>query len=116
MHPPGAPLAIPARLIFTRASWHPPRRAAAAAPHGGHAVPSGGAAGITVRGDLGSTSTFRPDVLLSLSGRAPSARTLLPVDAKYKRYDRYGVGAGDVHQLVPRDDTKELWPLAAQRG
>ena len=72
----------------------------AAAPHGGHVVPSGGATGITVRGDLGSTSTFRPDVLLSLPGRAPSARTLLPVDAKYKRYDRYGVGAGDVHQLL----------------
>ncbi|WP_156727766.1 McrC family protein [Streptomyces apocyni] len=72
----------------------------AAAPHGGHTVPSSGATGITVRGDLGSTSTFRPDVLLSLPGRAPSARTLLPVDAKYKRYDRYGVGAGDVHQLL----------------
>ncbi|MGW4028315.1 McrC family protein [Streptomyces sp. NPDC004838] len=72
----------------------------AAAPLGGHTVPSGGATGITVRGDLGSTSTFRPDVLLSLPGHAPSARTLLPVDAKYKRYDLYGIGAADVHQLL----------------
>ncbi|MFI1566411.1 McrC family protein [Streptomyces sp. NPDC020490] len=72
----------------------------AAAPHGGHAVPSSGATGITVRGDLGNTSAFRPDVLLSLPGRDSAARTLLPVDAKYKRYDRYGVGAGDIHQLL----------------
>jgi len=72
----------------------------AAAPKGGRAIPISGATGITVRGDLGSTSTFRPDVLLSIPGRDPSARTLLPVDAKYKRYDRYGVGAADVHQLL----------------
>ncbi|WP_432137734.1 McrC family protein [Streptomyces sp. bgisy154] len=75
--------------------------AEAAAPRGGHRVPSGGATGITVRGDLGSSSAFRPDVLLSLPRPDDaSARTLLPVDAKYKRYDRYGVGAGDVHQLL----------------
>ncbi|MFJ6984298.1 MULTISPECIES: McrC family protein [unclassified Streptomyces] len=72
----------------------------AAAPHGGHTVPGGGARAITVRGDLGSTSAFRPDVLLSLPGRAPSPRALLPVDAKYKRYDRHGVAAADVHQLL----------------
>ncbi|PPS69066.1 MULTISPECIES: McrC family protein [Streptomyces] len=72
----------------------------AAIPHGGHTVPSGGAAGITVRGDLGITSAFRPDVLLSLPDRDPTVRTLLPVDAKYKRYDRHGVGAADVHQLL----------------
>ncbi|OIJ94467.1 PE-PGRS family protein [Streptomyces sp. MUSC 14] len=72
----------------------------AAAPQDGHAVPSSGATGITVRGDLGSTSTFRPDVLLSLPGRDSAVRTWLPVDAKYKRYDRYGVGAGDIHQLL----------------
>ncbi|WP_155058473.1 McrC family protein [Streptomyces blattellae] len=72
----------------------------ATAPHGGRTVLSSGATGITVRGDLGSTSAFRPDVLLSLPGHDQSARTLLPVDAKYKRYDRYGVGAGDVHQLL----------------
>ncbi|MFE5033162.1 McrC family protein [Streptomyces sp. NPDC056683] len=74
--------------------------AEASAPQGGHPIPSGGPTGITVQGDLGSASTFRPDVLLSLPGGAASARTLLPVDAKYKRYDRYGVGAADVHQLL----------------
>jgi 5-methylcytosine-specific restriction enzyme subunit McrC len=72
-------------------------------PHGGRAVPGGSGAGITVRGDLGSASTFRPDLLLSLpglSGHGPAQRTLLPVDAKYKRYDRHGVNAADVHQLL----------------
>jgi 5-methylcytosine-specific restriction enzyme subunit McrC len=72
----------------------------AAVPHGGHTVAGGGAAGITVRGDLGMTSTFRPDALLSLPDRDAAVRTLLPVDAKYKRYDRHGVGAADVHQLL----------------
>ncbi|MFD8077708.1 McrC family protein [Streptomyces sp. NPDC059718] len=72
----------------------------ATAPHGGHAVPSSGSSGITVRGDLGSTSTFRPDVLLSLPERDTISRTLLPVDAKYKRYDRHSVAAADVHQLL----------------
>ncbi|MGV9816622.1 McrC family protein [Streptomyces cellulosae] len=72
----------------------------AATSQGGHTVSSSGTRGITVRGDLGSNSTFRPDVLLSLPGHDLSERTLLPVDAKYKRYDRYGVGAGDVHQLL----------------
>lgn len=72
----------------------------AAAPHGGHRAPSNGGAGITVRGDLGSTSTFRPDLLLSLPGLDASRRVLLPIDAKYKRYDRYGVSAADIHQLL----------------
>ncbi|MET9130592.1 McrC family protein [Streptomyces antibioticus] len=72
----------------------------AAIRHGGHTVPTNGTTGITVRGDLGSTSAFRPDVLLSLPGHDSPRRTLLPVDAKYKRYDRYGVAAGDVHQLL----------------
>lgn len=67
---------------------------------GGHAVPGGSGAGITVRGDLGNASTFRPDLLLSLPGPDPAHRTLLPVDAKYKRYDRHGVNATDVHQLL----------------
>ncbi|MGW0797113.1 McrC family protein [Streptomyces sp. NPDC002692] len=68
---------------------------------GGRAVPSSGATAITVRGDLGNASAFRPDLLLSLpaSGMA-AAPVLLPVDAKYKRYDRHGVGAADVHQLL----------------
>ncbi|MFD7053272.1 McrC family protein [Streptomyces mirabilis] len=70
------------------------------APHGGHAVPSSGRTGITVRGDVGNTSTFRPDVLLSCPGRDTAQRTLLPVDAKYKRYDRHGVSAADIHQLL----------------
>ncbi|GAA2571100.1 McrBC 5-methylcytosine restriction system component [Streptomyces roseoviolaceus] len=75
----------------------------AAGPHGGHAVPSGSGVGITVRGDLGNASAFRPDLLLSLPAlpRHDTAhRTLLPVDAKYKRYDRHGVSADDVHQLL----------------
>ncbi|MGC0377625.1 McrC family protein [Streptomyces sp. SAI-229] len=83
-------------------------------PHGGHAVPSG-TAGITVQGDLGITSAFRPDVLLSLPGRDRAVRRLLPVDAKYKRYDRHGVGAADVHQLLtysagytPSDDPRAV--------
>ncbi|MGA5349313.1 McrC family protein [Streptomyces griseoincarnatus] len=87
----------------------------AAGSHGGHAVAGGGAAGITVRGDLGIVSAFRPDVLLSLPDRDPTARTLLPVDAKYKRYDHHGVSAADVHQLLtysagftPSDDRRAV--------
>ncbi|MEU1705108.1 hypothetical protein ABZ478_06845 [Streptomyces sp. NPDC005706] len=72
----------------------------AAAPCGGRPVPSSGATGITVRDDLGSTSTFRPDLLLSLPDPGTDQHTLLPVDAKYKRYDRHGVSAGDIHQLL----------------
>jgi len=72
----------------------------AGALHGGRAVPSSGEAGITVRGDLGNTSTFRPDLLLSLPGYDMAQRTLLPVDAKYKRYDRHSVSATDIHQLL----------------
>ncbi|WP_327699093.1 McrC family protein [Streptomyces sp. NBC_00459] len=75
----------------------------AVGPHGGHAVPGGSGVGITVRGDLGNASAFRPDLLLSLPGlpsHDTAQRTLLPVDAKYKRYDRHGVGAADVHQLL----------------
>ncbi|MFF5360693.1 McrC family protein [Streptomyces scabiei] len=75
----------------------------AVGPHGGHAVPGGSGVGITVRGDLGNASTFRPDLLLSLPalpGHDTTHRALLPVDAKYKRYDRHGVSAADVHQLL----------------
>ncbi|MCT9008295.1 McrC family protein [Streptomyces rhizosphaerihabitans] len=72
----------------------------AVSPYGGHAVPGGSGVGITVRGDLGNASTFRPDLLLSLPGHDLAHRTLLPVDAKYKRYDRHGVSAADVHQLL----------------
>ncbi|MDQ1029711.1 5-methylcytosine-specific restriction enzyme subunit McrC [Streptomyces umbrinus] len=68
--------------------------------HGGHAVASSGRGAITVRGDLGSTSTFRPDLLLSLPRRDAVQRTLLPVDAKYKRYDRHSISAADIHQLL----------------
>jgi 5-methylcytosine-specific restriction enzyme subunit McrC len=67
---------------------------------GGCSVPVAGRTGITVHGDLGGPSRFRPDVLLSLPGRHATARSLVPVDAKYKRYDRHGVSAGDVHQLL----------------
>lgn len=74
--------------------------AEAVGPYGGHAVPSGDGLGITVRGDLGNVSAFRPDLLLSLPGHDAAQRTLLPVDAKYKRYDRHSVSAADVHQLL----------------
>ncbi|MGV9702745.1 McrC family protein [Streptomyces sp. NPDC003483] len=69
-------------------------------PYGGHAVPGGSGTGITVHGDLGNVSAFRPDLLLGLPGRDAVHPTLLPVDAKYKRYDRHGVSAADVHQLL----------------
>lgn len=72
----------------------------AVGPRGGHAVPGGSGFGITVHEDLGSTSAFRPDLLLSLPRHDTAQRTLLPVDAKYKRYDRHGVSAADVHQLL----------------
>ncbi|AQS66288.1 McrC family protein [Streptomyces pactum] len=72
----------------------------AVGPHGGRAVPGGSGVGITVRGDLGNASAFRPDLLLSLPGHDAAQRTLLPVDAKYKRYDRHGVSSDDVHQLL----------------
>ncbi|MGW6137306.1 hypothetical protein [Streptomyces sp. NPDC055140] len=39
-------------------------------------------------------------MLLSLPGHATSTRTLLPADAKYKRYDRYDVSAANIHQLL----------------
>lgn len=74
--------------------------AEAAAPRGGRPVPGHGETGITVRGDLGKASTFRPDLLLSFPRPAPDDPVLLPVDAKYKRYDRHGVSAGDIHQLL----------------
>ncbi|MDW8477042.1 McrC family protein [Streptomyces scabiei] len=38
--------------------------------------------------------------LPALPGHDTAHRTLLPVDAKYKRYDRHGVSAADVHQLL----------------
>ncbi|MGW6487386.1 McrC family protein [Streptomyces sp. NPDC055056] len=72
----------------------------AVGPYGGHAVPGGSGTGITVRGDLGNVSAFRPDLVLSLPGQGAAHPTLLPVDAKYKRYDRHGVSAADVHQLL----------------
>ncbi|MGW4229525.1 McrC family protein [Streptomyces sp. NPDC004980] len=74
--------------------------AEAVSPYGGHAVPGGSATGITVRGDLGNVSAFRPDLVLSLPGQGAAHPALLPVDAKYKRYDRHGVSAADVHQLL----------------
>ncbi|MFJ4412240.1 McrC family protein [Streptomyces sp. NPDC088910] len=72
----------------------------AASRLGGCSITATGRTGITVRGDLGSPSRFRPDVLLSLPGPDTTAPSVLPVDAKYKRYDRHGVSAGDVHQLL----------------
>ncbi|MFJ3659785.1 hypothetical protein ACIPPM_04870 [Streptomyces sp. NPDC090119] len=74
--------------------------AEAVGPYGGHAVPGG--SGITVHGDLGNVSAFRSDLLLRCPGRNGTPSTLLPVDAKYKRYERHGVSAADVHQLLAR--------------
>ncbi|WP_075738472.1 McrC family protein [Streptomyces acidiscabies] len=65
---------------------------------GGRVVPGGGENAITVRGDLGKASAFRPDLLLGLP--VDGVEILLPVDAKYKRYDRHGVSSADVHQLL----------------
>ncbi|PWG12303.1 PE-PGRS family protein [Streptomyces sp. V2] len=65
---------------------------------GGRVVPGGGENAITVRGDLGKASAFRPDLVLGLP--VDGVEVLLPVDAKYKRYDRHGVSSADVHQLL----------------
>ncbi|MWA14819.1 McrC family protein [Streptomyces sp. BA2] len=72
----------------------------AGALNGGLPETSSGRTAITVRGDLGNNSTFRPDLLLSLPRRDAARRTLLPVDAKYKRYDRHGISSADIHQLL----------------
>ncbi|MFD7565996.1 McrC family protein [Streptomyces tendae] len=72
----------------------------AAASRGWRPVSATEVKGVTVRGDLGASSTFRPDLVLGFPGRDPAPRRLLPVDAKYKRYDRSGVGSADVHQLL----------------
>ncbi|WP_084495296.1 McrC family protein [Nocardia shimofusensis] len=52
---------------------------------------------ITVRGDLTSTSRFRPDVLIRLGG--PDA-AVVPIDAKYKTYHTDRVSPSDIHQLL----------------
>jgi 5-methylcytosine-specific restriction enzyme subunit McrC len=72
----------------------------AASRLGGRSVPVSGTPGISVRGDLGKPSSFPPDALLSLPSRLTPPGFLLPVDAKYKRYDRHGVSAEDIHQLL----------------
>ncbi|MTE21645.1 PE-PGRS family protein [Streptomyces sp. TRM43335] len=74
--------------------------AEAAASLGGRIAAATGSLGITTRGDTSPHKPFRPDVLADLPGRGGDSRTLLPVDAKYKRYDRRAVGSADIHQLL----------------
>jgi len=73
------------------------RLCAESCPPQGVLLPARGNDAITVRGDLFSTSRFRPDVLVRLGG--PDA-AVVPVDAKYKTYQANKVAAADVHQLL----------------
>jgi 5-methylcytosine-specific restriction enzyme subunit McrC len=59
-----------------------------------------GDAAITIRGDLGRPSSFRPDVLLRLPSPTHSEARWLPMDAKYKAYGRDAVPTPDLHQLL----------------
>ncbi|MGP3732238.1 hypothetical protein ACTWJ9_03265 [Streptomyces sp. GDS52] len=52
-------------------------------------------------------------MLLGLPGRNGSARSLLPVDAKDKHYDRHGVSAADVHQPLTHATSYRSCPLAS---
>ncbi|MVU82297.1 PE-PGRS family protein [Nocardia sp. ET3-3] len=70
-----------------------------AAPAGAELVASSGKTALTVFGDRESRPPLRPDALVRLS--ADRVRpALLPIDAKYKRYDSKTVSAADVHQLL----------------
>jgi 5-methylcytosine-specific restriction enzyme subunit McrC len=62
-----------------------------------HVVAPGGERAVSASGDIGSTSTFRPDVLVQ---RTDDHEALMAVDAKYKRYDREPVSAADTHQML----------------
>ncbi|MBF6213050.1 PE-PGRS family protein [Nocardia puris] len=70
------------------------RLCAEAAPEGTTPVALRGEHGIAVRGDLSGRPPFRPDVLLHTNG------TSLPIDAKYKSYQKDSVSSADVHQLL----------------
>jgi 5-methylcytosine-specific restriction enzyme subunit McrC len=80
--------------------WEQVVRRLAVDASGIQGVPGSSGGGITVSGDLGKDSMFRPDLLLPLPSHTGSQPRTLPIDAKYKRYDRHGIGAGDVHQLL----------------
>ncbi len=73
--------------------------AEAARPLAGHVVSPTAERAVSVLGDLAARRAFRPDVLLIL-GLGCGTTRLLPVDAKYKRYDRDPVEAADVHQML----------------
>jgi 5-methylcytosine-specific restriction enzyme subunit McrC len=69
----------------------------AATALGGSPVPVSGDRAIVVHEQGRTTRSFPPDVLLRLRPEDPA---LLPVDAKYKRYDQDAVGNADIHQLL----------------
>lgn len=67
----------------------------AAAAHGASVQPSVTGAAIARTGDIGKGTLFRPDVLVRLADRER-----LPIDAKYKKYDKKSLDADDIHQLL----------------
>jgi 5-methylcytosine-specific restriction enzyme subunit McrC len=69
----------------------------AAEHQGGAFAPTTGQRSIVVHEEGHTSRPFQPDVLLRLR---PDDPALLPVDAKYKRYDEDSVSAGDIHQLL----------------
>lgn len=64
---------------------------------GGGLAPVTGRQSIVVHEGGHTSRSFQPDVLLRLR---PDDPALLPVDAKYKRYDADPVYADDIHQLL----------------
>lgn len=75
--------------------------AQAAEPLGGRIVASQESDALRIHSDLGP-HTFRPDCLVRIddSDAVSGQRMLLPVDAKYKRYEDRAITADDSHQLL----------------
>lgn len=65
--------------------------------HGGSLAAATGEQAIGVHEQGRAPTSFPPDVVLRLRADDPA---LLPVDAKYKRYDAERVSAVDIHQLL----------------
>lgn len=72
----------------------------AAAANDARVLPSVSAAAITTTGDIGKSTPFRPDVLVQLGNDEHLDAGWLPMDAKYKTYDRERITASDMHQLL----------------